>query len=128
MKNLNKICDRYDDLPLECDGLSRVLSKVLSRNRIEHRLMIGTVTFNGKNFPVHFWIELPDGRVVDYRLRMWFGDKAPHGVFRATESLQYEGEASAEVVSDLMFDILTSRQINTSRYFQRGGNNGKPRA
>jgi hypothetical protein len=31
----------------------------------------------------HFWIDLPDGRRVDYRIRRWLGDHEhiPHGVF-----------------------------------------------
>lgn len=78
--NLNKLLDKYDKLPLECDGLTRVLHRVLVYHNIPHLIVCGTLS-DGKKIIPHYWIKLKDGRIVDYRARMWFGNKSPHGIF-----------------------------------------------
>jgi hypothetical protein len=101
----------YDGAQLECDGFVRVAHTVLSDHHIAHTPKIGRVEWNGKRFAPHFWIELPGGDVVDYRLRMWFGGQAPHGVFNPEKAgVVYEGRtANIPVLSDFLFTVLSGR-------------------
>jgi hypothetical protein len=102
---------KYDKLPLECDGLTRVLSYVLKENGIKHSVYDGSVRYKEEGIPWHFWIELNDGRVVDYRLRMWIRDRsAPHGVFKPNKypDLHYENRKRINLkVTEQTFQILT---------------------
>ncbi|RRJ54939.1 hypothetical protein EHV15_35810 [Paenibacillus oralis] len=82
-----QIFEMLDSLELECDGLSRVISSLLSSAGVSHRLFIGSVTTIGnKGMCPHLWIEVDD-YVIDYRLRMWLGHdpSIPHGVFKKSE-------------------------------------------
>lgn len=77
--------NKLDRLPLECDGLTRVIHTLLERDSIAHKVCIGTVdasvgSYRG-SIPYHLWIELEDGRIIDLRARMWLGENAPHGIF-----------------------------------------------
>ena len=82
--------EQYDKCRLECDGLTRVLSYLLTANDIEHEVKLGVIIdiTTGNQFTPHFWIDLPDGRRIDYRARMWLGDHKhiPHGIF---DPIQY---------------------------------------
>ena len=84
--------DPLDSLPVECDGMTRVIMALLTSNGIEHKVMGGHLTdvspLQDKvvrpgplKAYVHWWIELPSGHLIDYRARMWMGDSAQHGVF-----------------------------------------------
>jgi hypothetical protein len=110
-KDLEKLFADYVDLPLECDGLTRVLSYLLDRNGVAHRVMQGSVSVGKKTFDPHFWIELLDGHVIDYRARMWFGNKpsVPHGIFRMKDfpEARYEGRQVSMTTSDFIFKVLT---------------------
>lgn len=106
---LDGIISSYEHLPLECDGFSRVVSYVLGKAEIKHECWIGFIHYKGKKI-LHYWIELPDGTKIDYRAKMWFGDKedVPHGLFKETKGVIYE--PSERVVFDtceLVFKILT---------------------
>lgn len=111
MSNLEPILALYDVCALECDGLTRVLHTVLARRREPHVVKVGAITnsLTGCGFAPHWWIELPDGQVVDYRARMWLGPTAPHGIFEpATTRVIYEGEpVEVDVLPDFLFQILT---------------------
>lgn len=102
---------KYDKLGLECDGMTRVLSYVLMVNNIKHTVYQGSVEYEDDDIPLHFWIELSDGRTVDYRARMWLGDHkdVPHGVFKKSKfpKVKYQGKAIKMNVDKRMFDILT---------------------
>ena len=93
---------------LECDGLTRVCHYVLRQHGIAHRCFSGECKFGKTTVPVHFWIT--SGRyVVDYRLRMWCGDEAPHGVFEADSSdVEYHGEEIQLNVPPVLFSILSN--------------------
>lgn len=69
---------------LECDGLTRVITTVLTVNGLPHTCYLGRVTVGGRHVEPHYWIELGTGLRVDYRARMWLGDApaVPHGVFQ----------------------------------------------
>jgi len=86
---LTNILDQFDKCKVECDGFVRIASHELVKAGINHRVLVGYafVPNDGDDDLIqpHFWIEVKDedGLIltVDYRLRMWVGDHAPHGVF-----------------------------------------------
>lgn len=84
--------DPLDSLPVECDGMTRVITALLTDNGIAHEVMGGHLTdvsplrdkdarLGSLKAYVHWWIELPSGHLIDYRARMWMGESAQHGVF-----------------------------------------------
>ena len=103
---------KYDKLPLECDGLTRVLDYILTQNKVKHKVYSGSVEYRDTHIPLHFWIELSDGKVVDYRLRMWMKPMGvPHGVFKLKDhpDLKYMKGATVNFkMTPTMFQILTT--------------------
>ena len=88
--------DQYDTCRLECDGLTRVLSYILTKAAIDHTVLLGEIIDQRtqKAFSPHFWIALPDDRYIDYRARMWLGEAehVPHGIFNPEDYLvTYDG-------------------------------------
>jgi hypothetical protein len=65
--------------------------------------------FEKDNIPLHFWIELPDGSVVDYKSRMWLGKNAQQGVFKPNKKTEYIGREVDLKVSKVIYEILTMR-------------------
>lgn len=63
---------------LECDGLSNVIAYEMEKDGYEPVIKTGKVFFRKVPILFHNWIEVNHER-FDYRLRMWFGDEAPHG-------------------------------------------------
>lgn len=104
----------FDGAQLECDGMTRVLHTVLADNHIPHTPKVGQVDWKGHHFNPHFWIELPDGNVVDYRLKMWFGASAPHGVFDPKKmGVTYDGRTvSMPLLPDFLFEVLSGQPRN----------------
>jgi len=102
------IVSKYDDSPLECDGFTRVAAFLLRMANVTHTTFVGSVSVKGESFNPHFWIRLETGEVVDYRLRMWFGDDAPHGVFVPSENgVEYLGTPTEIGATAELFDFLT---------------------
>lgn len=89
---------QFDPLPLECDGLSRVISALLTKSGVDHKLVLGFLhgaAIEGEATPrriLHWWIEIGE-QVVDFRARMWMGDRAPHGLFHPTALTEFRYEA-----------------------------------
>jgi len=111
-ERVRKLTTPYDNCALECDGLSRVLHTVLVKEGIEHRFLTGIAMWGCDIICPHWWIELPDGWVVDYRMRMWLGERAPHGVFQPDDETTYAAEAEAEgVLPDFLFRLLTAERV-----------------
>lgn len=84
MQQLEQWLAQLDQLPLECDGLTRCISTLMQRDGIEHRVLVGSLAITGVgSIPHHWWIAMPDGTLCDFRARMWLGDDAsvPHGLF-----------------------------------------------
>ncbi|MGO4801014.1 hypothetical protein ACEN2T_17190 [Pseudomonas sp. W22_MBD1_FP4] len=85
-----------DALPLECDGMTHVIAAILNRTGISYTVFKGVLhdtslpLSDSRASVVHLWIGLPDGAVVDYRARMWFGPDAPHGVFTPSAGSRYQ--------------------------------------
>lgn len=118
---LRALVDRFDGCALECDGMTFVLSFLLHRLRIPYVMMGGVATCLSTNRIVspHFWIALPDGFVLDLRLRLWLGQEAAvaHGIFQPSEyAMQYDGHECeqplpAKYVLDILSDNLLSETL-----------------
>lgn len=113
-----KLLEPYIDAPVECDGFTRIAHSVLAEAGITHHCMRGrlvSMSLRGE-LPLHFWIQLDDGRLIDYRARMWLGDDAavPHGVFPTDHypDWSYQGaEVKLPVFSATMIQLLTQRMV-----------------
>lgn len=111
MKELEQIISLYDKFQLECDGMTRVLSYVLSELEVAHVVHTGILTGPKGSIP-HFWIELDNGNYVDLRCQMWQGvdDTIPHRIFNANDypAVQYESSRIEQwEVSETIYMILT---------------------
>jgi len=112
MKNIEQLVEPYINLPLECDGLTRVISYILDKNNIKHKTCIGLLS-NKKDREIdHYWIELPGGRYIDYRARMWLGDdeSVPNGIFKPGDYKNIDYICSRKTnlnTSEYIFRILT---------------------
>ena len=96
MDDLNRALAPLDRAPLECDGMTHVIAFALSRAGVPFNIMAGQVVdlvTGCKVFP-HYWIDLDDGWLIDFRLRYWLGsdDRIPHGVFRQPQGILYNGK------------------------------------
>lgn len=123
--SLSELLDPYDKCQhLECDGLSRVISKVLTDAEIKNQLHIGQVKHQNtkKIVSPHYWIELQLQNyiyVIDYHCRRWLGDsnEIPHGCFLSSEySLTiYKGKILYEkAITSKIFNILITPFPNCS--------------
>lgn len=95
---------------LECDGFTRVLTYALKKKGIPHRVMIGSMMDTEKEgsiIPLHFWIELGNGQIIDFRARMWLGNEAPHGIVTDRKRFIYEGKPIELDVDELTYQILS---------------------
>ncbi len=111
--DIEELLATYADAPVECDGFVRLAHTALVKADIEHRCFCGSLKRAGvvDGLPVHLWIELSDGRMIDYRARMWFGSDptVPHGIFEpsAFPGWVYCGqEVTVPVASDLVVSVL----------------------
>lgn len=99
IETVRSLLDSYDSSPTECDGMTRICSTVLHHKNIPHQVMSGQCLYNFKLLlPIHYWIDLQeelDSWRVDYRLRMWLGNRSdvPHGIFQPQlfDSVKYNG-------------------------------------
>lgn len=111
IEELEKTIMLYDKLQLECDGMTRVLSFVLSELEVAHVVHTGVLSGPNGSIP-HFWIELENGNYIDLRARMWQGkeDTIPHGIFNAKDytSVQYDTSTIEQWdVPVMIYTILT---------------------
>lgn len=101
---------------LDCDGQSRAFTYILNQEGYSFLRHVGSVKWNGENFPLHYWIEVinPEGEnlIVDYKLRKWFGAGAPNGVFPKSEhkkKLRYNSSGRDSMkIPDFLYKILIS--------------------
>lgn len=128
IQEVKDILDKYDSLALECDGFSRVAAYILQQHNISYKVYTDTVEWNARILALHYWIVCDsDAEIVDYRLRMWFGLDAPHGIFSVQHdevntfenkllNLKYKGNITRLTINDYYFNILTSLtgQFNAS--------------
>ncbi|WP_125304801.1 hypothetical protein [Alcaligenes faecalis] len=112
-----------EDCDFECDGMTYAIATALERAGITHRRMVGHVYWNPGQDVIdpHCWIELANGVVIDFRLRMWVGDDdaVPHGVFRVQPNdLLYVGqEQSTELPSWEVLEIMTDERLSQLRLY-----------
>lgn len=104
-----------EDSPVECDGMSYLISAALRLAGWEHSLWSGYLEDTHTGFTVipHVWIEIEcrHGRsIIDFRLRMWLGDKdyIPHGVFKQNEHSRFRYHGLPLKGPDLNLEILDS--------------------
>jgi len=92
------VLNQLDSCYLECDGLTTVISSILSAAGIPHTVYIGGVIdhFTGQGMSPHLWIKVGENTFLDYRLRMWLGHRPeiPHGIFNLAEysHIEYIGQ------------------------------------
>lgn len=115
---ISMLLEPYIDAPVECDGFTRIAHSLLAGAGVTHTCMAGRLVSTSLNeeLPLHFWIQLDDCRVIDYRARMWLGDDAgvPHGVFPTDQypDWSYQGaEVNLPVFSATMIQLLTQRIV-----------------
>ena len=74
-ERIERLCKKYVELELECDGLSRVLSYVLERDGglvygKDYVVRSGILDSEFGEVPTHFWIEFNGskhgGMILDY--------------------------------------------------------------
>ena len=109
-KQLKKIISPYYGKcqSLECDGMTRVIHYLLNEKKIPHDVYAGQMMLGKEEIPVHFWIALPDGRIIDYKARMWLTNKdAPHGIFHSSKTkAKYVGMKINLPVDKFIFEVL----------------------
>lgn len=119
-EELGILLTALDDSPLECDGLTYAVSFVLHQAGIKHRCVMGFVkdVDTGNCVAPHVWVELADGWIVDFRLRMWLGDedRVPHGVFHpaANTNFRFHGEYRERnnTINNSILDIMTEGRLS----------------
>ncbi|MFS1429216.1 hypothetical protein LMH73_019220, partial [Vibrio splendidus] len=90
MNHIRSLLSEIENAPVECDGFTRLAVTILTKNNIAHTPFTGRVMHHGEQvIPYHFWIAVDD-HIIDYRARMWLGDKAPHGIFKEEQFPDYE--------------------------------------
>lgn len=96
------LLESYRYCPLECDGLTKIFTSLLTYQNIDHTVYTGRVSHQktGRSL-VHMWIELETDwgwRIIDYRARLWLGvgGEVPDGIFdpRFYPDVIYEGTPS----------------------------------
>ena len=116
-----------EDCQVECNGMSWAISYLLDKAGIEHECLLGYVVSEHTDEAVtpHYWISLPGGWIIDFRLRLWLGDSndVPHGVFHTVDAvwfgMRYKGstlprtgiEFTHDFVMDLMGDEVAHVQL-----------------
>lgn len=112
VNKIEKLLSKYIKLPLECDGLTKVISYILDKNNINHKICIGNLSDDEGNGILHYWVELPNKNIIDYKARMWLGNskKIPNGIFNPKNYKNVKYTCNKKVnsnVSDMIFQILT---------------------
>lgn len=92
-EHLHAITAQADEAALECDGCSRLVALYLDRAGVPFEIVAGSVIWVDDSglpnlLPVHYWVDA-GGFTIDYRLRMWTNQSAPHGVFTDTGTAKY---------------------------------------
>lgn len=106
---LTEFVDEYPEL--ESDGATRLIQVVLHARGVQYKTYTGYVeqVSTGEIVQPHFWLSV--GKfLVDFRLRKYLGDSAPHGVFLAREAddFQYVGIETpfALETSQVLYDVI----------------------
>jgi hypothetical protein len=118
-EDLTRWLGQFESLPVECDGMTRLISTLLQREEVEHEICIGQLEVAGVGAtPLHWWISFPDGRICDLRARMWLRNSpdAPHGVFTPTKHQTYLENARLPAytarLDPVVFMILAEKSMD----------------
>lgn len=110
---MDELLAQYDQLPLKCDGMTKVISFLLTENKIKHKVYAGTLTHNTVCIEEHFWIELDNGKTIDYRAQEFLGTSPniPHGMFDKASfpEVVYNGQPDPTLMQ-LLFRILIEHE------------------
>lgn len=121
--DVKELCDLYGLNArfehLECDGLTWVLSYVLSELDVDHRVAYGSVEHGGKRLGRHLWIEYGPDLVIDYRLDVWFPEPArvPIGIFHPLQYAEVKYAKRGEFpprCEKWLFELLTDQDLYKS--------------
>jgi hypothetical protein len=107
-KELKNILSEIENSPTECDGFVRLASYLLTNHNIEHTIYCGSLSIDGNSdtIPLHFWIQASEFK-IDYRARMWLGEKAPHGIFINHKGATYTGnKVELNPIDKTVFDAM----------------------
>lgn len=113
-KKLEKLLAPYIKDKLECDGQSKVISYILTKNGIYHKLYDGELVDKESGEGIyHQWIEIHDNLIIDYKAKMWFPNSdCWYGIFEKSKmndkDLEYTQPKSMGTpkISDMIFNIL----------------------
>lgn len=82
-----------DPAALECDGMTNAVSNLLRAADIDHQSCQGHVVDanTGDTVVPHCWIAFEGGWVLDFRLRMWLGERPeiPHGLISPLDQARF---------------------------------------
>lgn len=112
-----------DQLALECDGLTRVISALLTREGVRHQMHYGALETEKGRIGVHCWIRLSDGAICDFRARMWLGEDAPHGIFFPDAIIRYESRGLLNLIdlkNSKVFEFVFGIDVASYSSFNNG--------
>lgn len=111
---LENLLKPITEVPVECDGFTRLAATILSAHKIDHTVMVGALHGPEDSIPLHYWIECEDF-VIDYRARMWLGNDAPHGVFQKEYPWKYAGKPiEMNPLDPMLFQILSGVSLDSA--------------
>lgn len=118
---LQAMLPELDALPLECDGMTRVISTLLLRDGVAHEVAVGALEVKGVGtIPLHWWIQFEDGVICDLRARMWLGQGAgvPHGLFVPQDGYLYAPKHLQEhaALPPFLFHFLAGAPLEKFRH------------
>jgi hypothetical protein len=122
---VTEVLDMLDHSPVECDGFVRLATTLLQEQGIPHKVMRGGVKSPLGVIPFHYWIEI-DGKVCDYRARMWLGAESPHGIFDPPEGWDYHG--APEQMNPFPGSIFKVLAGNPIEHYRSRGQTGQEEA
>ena len=90
---------------LECDGCTRVLDYLLTKNNIEHKCYVGIASLGRITIP-HMWIKVGN-QILDLKAKLWFGENATEGLFTKSP-VKYVISKQVKLDTDeIMYKVLT---------------------
>lgn len=115
---LRKWLAPLDACPVECDGMTRAVATLLKREGIPFTPHCGSLTIpEVGHIPLHFWIELDNGLICDYRAQMWLGSSpsVPHGIFKQEADHQYHSDQWLDhvAISPTVFLFVTGLPLDS---------------
>lgn len=109
-QEIRQLLNPYDLPHLDSESATRVFAWLLKQKDEDFVIQLGTVELHGQQFWPHYWIEMENGLVVDYRACAHLpDDDVPCGVFNPDDydGVIYLPEKDPRiVVTKTMFEML----------------------